>query len=563
MSGGALALAAIVLFAMRQLGLYQPGYPDAIAVAAVLGGMALGGRRRAAQHSSDEDSPQLFDLILCTLAFAALALGLSWWDGLPFASGLALMLLVVGAIVGTVASYVDRRLWWTSLGFVVAAVVTMALPKYRGAWVALAGLALVSRDQTSVQRAMAQRQLLARASKVLNESLDFETTLAMVARLPVPRHADWCVVDVLEDGELRRLGTAHFDETTARVVEELAPDTPSNSQVGDGVLEILRTGKSVLVPKRRRSVTTVSRQVRLRSLHGPDACSYVGVPLMQGDTAFGVLSLVMAESGRSYGPADLELAIALASRAVVALENARLFREAERARAEAEAASRTKDDFLAMLGHELRNPLAPIMTSLEVMKGQPIDSATERARQVIERQARAMMRLVDDLLDVSRLAYSRIELCPESIELAELVGNALEVASPSIEKRRHRVEVDVAPGLVVEVDEARMVQVIVNLLNNAAKYTEPGGLISIRGAAEGHEVVLRVRDDGMGIAAEMLPRIFEVFVQQPQGLERAQGGLGLGLSIVKSLVELHGGRISAHSDGLGTGSELVVRLPVP
>ena len=233
--------------------------------------------------------------------------------------------------------------------------------------------------------------------------------------------------------------------------------------------------------------------------------------------------------------------------------------EMQRLRAEAEAANQAKDQFLAMLGHELRNPLAPIATTLQVLR---LRGVAGREREVLERQVGHLTRLVDDLLDISRATRGKITLHRRVVELAALVAEALEVSSPLLEHGRHRVEVDVPPtGLEVLVDLARMVQVVSNLLSNAAKYSDPGTLISIRGGRIDHRIRLSVRDRGAGIAPEMLDGVFDMFVQQEQTIERARGGLGLGLAIVRNLVELHDGTVSAASAGPGRGSEFTIELP--
>jgi PAS domain S-box-containing protein len=227
----------------------------------------------------------------------------------------------------------------------------------------------------------------------------------------------------------------------------------------------------------------------------------------------------------------------------------------------AEGANRAKDEFLAMLGHELRNPLSPILTALQLMKLRGGD-ASERERTVIERQVNHLTRLVDDLLDVSRIARGKVELKEELIEMADVVAKAIEMASPLLEQRSHTLTVQVPRrGLPVRGDATRLAQVASNLLTNAAKYTAPGGTVTVQAGEEQGGVVLRVRDTGMGIAPDVLPRIFDLFVQESQAIDRAQGGLGLGLTIVRNLVERHGGSVSAHSDGPGRGSEFVVRLP--
>ena len=230
-------------------------------------------------------------------------------------------------------------------------------------------------------------------------------------------------------------------------------------------------------------------------------------------------------------------------------------------RESAEAANRTKDEFLAMLGHELRNPLAPILTALQLVKLRGIE-AIERERAVIERQVVHLVGLVDDLLDVSRITRGRIDLRRESVDLADAVASAVELASPLLEQQRHELHVDVPRGLTINGDLVRLAQVVANLLTNAAKYTEAGGKVFVKAEAQTEHVLLHVSDTGIGIDEAMLPRIFDLFVQQPQALARSQGGLGLGLAIVRSLVELHGGTVSAFSRGHGSGSEFTVRLPL-
>jgi PAS domain S-box-containing protein len=225
-------------------------------------------------------------------------------------------------------------------------------------------------------------------------------------------------------------------------------------------------------------------------------------------------------------------------------------------------ADRRKDEFLALLSHELRNPLAPILVATQLMQWRG-DVATPNEREVIRNQAEHLMRLVDDLLDVSRVSRGKITLNKLTLELASVVAKAVEVTAPLFEERHHRLKVSVpATGLLIHADTVRMTQVITNLLTNAARYTPTGGLVEVRAVREGDQVLLRVRDNGVGIAPELLPRMFDTFVQGPRGPDRAEGGLGLGLSLARSLTNLHGGKISAHSDGAGRGSEMVVRLPV-
>jgi PAS domain S-box-containing protein len=245
-------------------------------------------------------------------------------------------------------------------------------------------------------------------------------------------------------------------------------------------------------------------------------------------------------------------------------EQKRLEEELRRRAEELVGADRRKDQFLAMLAHELRNPLAPIRNAVELMRQvETVDPSFQPSREMVERQVKHLARLVDDLLDVSRITQGSIRLRKEVVDLGTLVQRAVEGSRPLIESRAHTISVQVPVEPVrLEGDSTRLEQVIANLLNNAAKYTMPGGHIWVAAAREGEEAVVRVRDTGIGIPPDVLDRVFEPFVQQSNSsLARTEGGLGVGLTLVRSLVEMHGGRVEAFSAGLGQGSELVVRLP--
>jgi PAS domain S-box-containing protein len=236
--------------------------------------------------------------------------------------------------------------------------------------------------------------------------------------------------------------------------------------------------------------------------------------------------------------------------------------EAERAaRAEAEAANHAKDEFLAMLGHELRNPLSAVRNA--IVTARLDESRRERALEIAGRQADHLGRLVDDLLDVARITQRRINLHTQRLRFASVVERAVETTRPLLEERAHVITVTLprTDVQIVDGDATRLEQVVVNLLTNAAKYTAPGGHIEVTAERQGGEIVLRVRDDGIGMAPEVLARVFDLFAQADRTLDRAQGGLGIGLTVVRRLVELHGGKVEAHSAGLGKGAEFVVRLP--
>jgi len=242
----------------------------------------------------------------------------------------------------------------------------------------------------------------------------------------------------------------------------------------------------------------------------------------------------------------------------------RLEREARLRADELVEMDRRKNEFLAMLAHELRNPLAPIRNALHLLSlpGLPSD-LIERARGMAQAQVAQLARLVDDLLEVSRISRGKIRLFPEPVELAEVVRRAVEAVKPLTDRQKHTISVSTPPEpIVLRADAARLEQILVNLLNNAAKYTDDGGLIQLTAGLDGDEAVIRVRDNGIGIEGAMLPRVFDMFSQVDDSLARSQGGLGIGLTLVRTLAELHGGRVAAASEGLGKGSEFSVHLPI-
>ncbi len=283
----------------------------------------------------------------------------------------------------------------------------------------------------------------------------------------------------------------------------------------------------------------------------------VTLPLVARGALIGVLGFLYSRE-RTFDDADRSLHLTMSELSAQALERARLFAAERRARSDAEDASRAKDEFLAMLGHELRNPLAPISTAVQLMK---LRNESLREREVIERQLRHLSTLVDDLLDVARIARGKLDLVKHTVEIADVLAKAVEMASPLLEQRGHELEIRApSTGLQVDADPLRLAQVVSNLLTNAAKYTPPRGHVQLVAERERDEIVIRVRDDGEGISAELLPRVFDMFVQGKRTFDRSEGGLGLGLALVKNLVALHGGTVSASSAGRGAGSEFVVRL---
>jgi signal transduction histidine kinase/ActR/RegA family two-component response regulator len=384
----------------------------------------------------------------------------------------------------------------------------------------------------------------------------------------LPALGDFGFLDLVEDdGEVRRIARAYEDPGRQAI---LSASRWVRSERADMNLCALSSGKPALHADvddvwLRQVATSPEHLAVMRDL---GFCSMITVPAQIRGRVIGALTLFYADSRRQYDQMDFELAREIARRAAFALENARLYRnlqDSERrmqaAVVEAREASRRKDEFLAMLGHELRNPLAPIVTALELMKLRG-DASFVRERGIIDRHVRDLLRLVDDLLDVSRITRGMVELRRAPIELAVVVARAAESTSPLFEARQHRVSFDVpSTGLVVLADEQRLAQVVANLLSNAAKYSDPGARIDVSARRSDGDVVLVVRDTGVGIAPELLPRVFEMFVQGERTMDRSQGGLGLGLSLVRSLVTLHGGTVRAESAGAGQGSTFTVRLP--
>jgi PAS domain S-box-containing protein len=409
------------------------------------------------------------------------------------------------------------------------------------------------------KRAEEASRFLAEASAALAAVVDHESTLQKVANLAVPRFADWSAVDVVENGRLRRLAVAHQDPEKVRFAHELMQEYPPDPDAQSGVLAVLRTGRPDVVAEITDDllVRGAKDERHLRLIRSLGLRSYICLPLVVSGSILGALTFATAESGRRYTDADVALATDLAHRAAVAIENTRLY-DALREQ------DRRKDEFLATLAHELRNPLAPIRNALQILKMPRVDAATaERSRDMMERQVHHLVRMVDDLLDVSRVMRGKIDLRRERVELATVVARAVETVQPLVDAQGHELTVRLPPeSLPLDADPVRLAQVIGNLLTNAAKYTEPGGRIWLIGGSDGDTAVLRVRDNGMGITPLMLPRIFELFVQADHAAAAAQGGLGIGLTLVKNLVEMHNGTVEARSEGRGRGSEFVVRLPL-
>ncbi|HVK19446.1 MAG TPA: PAS domain S-box protein [Fimbriiglobus sp.] len=284
--------------------------------------------------------------------------------------------------------------------------------------------------------------------------------------------------------------------------------------------------------------------------------AYACNPLLAGDRLLGTLSFA-SHTRDEFDPDEVAFMETVCHYATVAYERLRLVNELKEA-------DRRKDEFLATLAHELRNPLAPVRNAVQVLRHKgPDDPELRWGRDVIDRQVEHLTRLIDDLMDISRITRNKLELRKQRVELAEVITGAVESSRPAVEQCGHELTVTLPPQpIYLNGDLVRLAQVFQNLLTNAVKYTERGGQIWLTAERQGGDAVVRVKDTGVGIPGEKLPRLFEMFFQVDRTLERSQGGLGIGLSLVRRLVELHGGRVDARSEGVGKGSEFIVRLPV-
>jgi signal transduction histidine kinase/DNA-binding response OmpR family regulator len=402
--------------------------------------------------------------------------------------------------------------------------------------------------RAAAEEATRRSAFLAEASRALANSLDPETTVRGLARLVVPFLADLgAVVGLDERGqpgpiELAWRGGALQTETAAELGRlGVRLEQAVRRVMASRRMETLQDGPQPPTPATPGE----------RGGKGPALI----LPLLARSRMLGVLVLARAE-GAAYGQGDLALADDLAGRAAIALDNARLHQNIQEG-------DRRKDEFLAMLAHELRNPLAPIRNAVELMRRLgPHQPVLEQARDMIDRQVTHMGKIIDELLDVSRLSRGKILLRYELVELGWLVKTTTDDYRGPLEGQGLRLHVNLGEApTFVRGDPTRLAQVVGNVLHNAGKFTESGGAVDVKLAAAAGRAVLSIRDSGIGIEPAMLPLVFEAFSQADRSLDRSRGGLGLGLTLVKRLIELHGGEVGVRSDGLGKGTEVCIALP--
>jgi PAS domain S-box-containing protein len=420
------------------------------------------------------------------------------------------------------------------------------------------GASRVARDITKRKREEQSIAFLAQAGHTLAALTNRTSALQQVARLTVPFFADWCLVYCInQQGAIELVAHAHCDAEKERILQDVVEMLPLDWESAASSVQALRTGKTQLVAQIPDTVITdLARTEELRAnLRKLNPRSLISAPLQIGDRTIGAITFVTSESHREYILRDVSFAESIANRAATALDNANLLLSVQ-------DAVRQRDEFLAMLAHELRNPLSAIRyaTALAQM---PSPESRPELLDIIERQVGNLAHLIDDLLDVSRISQNKITLKMDHADAGTIASRALETARSLLEQKHHEVVVDIADTpMPLYVDSVRTEQVIANLLTNAAKYTPDGGRVTLRTFPENGWAIIKVTDTGIGLAPELLPRIFDLFAQADRSLDRSEGGLGIGLTLARRLAEMHGGTVSVTSAGLGQGSEFTVRLPL-
>jgi PAS domain S-box-containing protein len=405
-----------------------------------------------------------------------------------------------------------------------------------------------------------REQFLTEASRILSSSLNYETTLATIARLAVPQFADWAAVDITdENAALKRLAIAHTDPKKVELAHELQDRYPPDPDRPDLLLEVLRTGQSQMASDISDAMLVAAAwdADHLRLMRELDPKSFIVVPLNAHNRTLGAITFVSAESDVRYTEADREFLEKLAALAAQAVENARLYREAQEA-------NRAKDEFLATVSHELRTPLNAIMGWSRLLRTGQLDENSQLiAYETIERNSKTQAQLIADLLDVSRIITGKLRLHVQPVEPESVIKAAVETVRPAAQARSIRIQtvLDSDTGLVSG-DPTRLQQVVWNLLSNSVKFTAKGGLVQVRLERIDSQAQITVSDNGKGIVPEFLPHVFERFRQADSSSTRSVGGLGLGLAIVRHLVEMHGGTVTAESAGEGQGATFTVKLPI-
>ncbi|HVG22249.1 MAG TPA: ATP-binding protein [Blastocatellia bacterium] len=430
---------------------------------------------------------------------------------------------------------------------------------------------LIREQSARAEAEAAGRRLLflAEASAALADALNYENTLAGVARLTVPYLADYAVVDLLEeDLSVRQVAVAHSDPAKEESLRAMGC-YPSGADLPNGVPRVLRTGRAEIVPEVTeewlRAASRDDEQLKVMRDLGPKSCMIV--PLLARGRTLGAISLVSVSPARRYDQEDLALAEDIANRAALAADNARLYNEAQKA-------NRLKDEFLATLSHELRTPLTALLGWTQMLRHRSLDrQSLDYALDAIERNAKAQTQIIEDVLDVSNIIRGGLRLNIQRVALPEIIGAAVASIRPAAEAKAIELEVRMDDSIgELTGDRDRLQQVVWNLLCNATKFTPKGGHIKVQvrqvedggqsSSRAATDVEIAVSDTGQGIKRDFLPFVFERFRQADGSSTREHGGLGLGLAIVRHLVEMHGGTVQVDSPGEGQGATFTVNLPL-
>jgi PAS domain S-box-containing protein len=411
----------------------------------------------------------------------------------------------------------------------------------------------------SVEYAKQQATFLAKTGEILGSSLEYEKTLKAVASLAVPYVADWCAVDLVgEGGRLEHVAIAHVDPSKVEFARRLQERYPDDPNAPGGVHGVIRSGQPAMMAAIPRELLVAAARdtEHLRLLDELALTSYICVPLTARRRTLGALTFVAAESGRHYTAADLQFAQDLASRAALAIDNAHAYRQAT-------DANRLKDDFLATLSHELRTPLNAVLGYAKMLNMHMLEPSRQtHAIQVIERNANSLKQIIEDVLDISRIVSGKLRLHVQPVSLAEIVKQAIATTAPAADAKNIRLQSVLDPQLpLIAGDPDRLQQVVWNLLANAVKFTPKGGRVQVMLQRVNSHVEIVITDTGRGISADFVPHLFERFRQADSAFSREHGGLGIGLAIVRELVELHGGTVRASSEGTGKGATFTVELP--